>query len=164
MQVVFVYITVYTKNRTFYFMLTERFLQFVKAEFNDFWQKSAQKPANEQEQSMFEQMYAYFMGKEQKNTSQQERAQAYKYYKNFRQNNTITSNAISEEERKHYNALEIAVGSSWAEIKLAYKTAMKKYHPDRFAQDVEKQQIAQILAQKINEAYRYFEKKLAENG
>lgn len=134
-------------------MLTERFLHFVKVEFNDFWQKSAQKPANETEQGLFEQLYAYFMGKEKKTTTEQERAQAYQAYKRYRQGNQDTM---------HYNALEIPVGSSWEDIRTAYKSAMKKYHPDRFANDPEKQKIAQTLAQKINEAYQYFEKTKVE--
>ena len=142
-------------------MLTERFLQFVKAEFNDFWQKSA-KPTHQSqtnEQSMFESLYTYFMGKEQKTTSQQERAQAYQAYKRYRQGFQTAS--ISPEEARHYNALELPLGAGWEEIKPAYKAAMKQYHPDRFAHDAEKQKIAQILAQKINEAYQYFEKKYA---
>jgi hypothetical protein len=133
-------------------MLTERFLLFLKTEFNDFWQKSAQKPANEQEKGLFEQAYAYFMGKEQKNTTEQERTQVYQDFKRIRLN-------FSQEDLKHYNTLELPAGSSWEDIKLAYKTAMKKYHPDRFVHDAEKQKIAQTLAQKINEAYQYFEGK-----
>ncbi len=143
-------------------MLTERFLYFVKTEFQNFWQQSAHKPANAQEQTMFEQAYAYFMGTEQKKTTEQERAEAYHAYKRYRQATNPVAQALHVLESKYYSALEVAVGTNWEEIKLAYKAAMKKYHPDRFAHDTDKQALAQTLAQKINEAYQYFEKKFAK--
>lgn len=62
-------------------------------------------------------------------------------------------------EARFYQALEIPIGADFEEIKLAYKKVIKKYHPDRFAQDPEKQQAALQLSQKINEAYAYFRKK-----
>ncbi len=139
----------------FYFMLSESFLRFIQIEFPDFWQNSAQKQASEFEKGAFEQMYVYFMTKEKKATTSQERLQAYQFYKQLRLQST--------DDIKHYQALELAVGSAWADIRVAYKTAIKKYHPDRFANNPEKQKIAQVLAQKINEAYQYFEKKFLGN-
>jgi len=119
-------------------MLTNRFLSLVQTEFQDFWGKSALRQANAAEQNMFEQIYAYFMGKENKTTTPQERA-------------CLPS----------VQALQTASRSEWEVVKRAYKMAMKKHHPDKFADDAEKQKAAQMLAQKINEAYQYFEKKNA---
>ena len=49
--------------------------------------------------------------------------------------------------------------ASGEDIKRAYKTLMKKYHPDRFHNEPQKKQFAEAVTQKLNEAYAYFEKK-----
>jgi DnaJ-domain-containing protein 1 len=69
----------------------------------------------------------------------------------------------TEEERKHYEVLEIPVGSDFDKIKIAYKSAMKKYHPDRFPNDEEKKKHAEEISRKINGAYEYFKKKFNKN-
>ncbi len=62
-------------------------------------------------------------------------------------------------EAGYYAALELPAGASFEEIKRAYKTLMKKYHPDRFHNEPQKKQFAEAVTQKLNEAYAYFEKK-----
>jgi DnaJ-domain-containing protein 1 len=62
-------------------------------------------------------------------------------------------------EAAYYAALELPTGASFEEIKRAYKTLMKKYHPDRFHNEPQKKQFAESVTQKLNEAYAYFEKK-----
>ncbi len=62
-------------------------------------------------------------------------------------------------EKKYYDVLELPENSAFEEIKKSYKKLMKKYHPDKFPNDDKKRDAAQNLAQQINEAYSYFEKK-----
>ena len=62
-------------------------------------------------------------------------------------------------EKKYYDVLELTENANFEDIKKAYKRLMKKYHPDKFPNDEIKRAAAQNLAQQINEAYSYFEKK-----
>jgi DnaJ-domain-containing protein 1 len=62
-------------------------------------------------------------------------------------------------ETRFYRALELPAGASFDQIRQAYKSQMKKYHPDRFPNDPEKRKYAQQVSQQLNEAYAYFEKK-----
>jgi DnaJ-domain-containing protein 1 len=55
---------------------------------------------------------------------------------------------------KYYANLEIPVGSDRETIKTAWKTQMKKYHPDLHGSDPKKKQIAEELTRQLNEAYR----------
>ena len=55
---------------------------------------------------------------------------------------------------KYYANLEIPVGSNRETIKTAWKTQMKKYHPDLHGSDPKKKQIAEELTRQLNEAYR----------
>jgi DnaJ-domain-containing protein 1 len=65
-------------------------------------------------------------------------------------------------EAKYYAALELPAGSSFEEIKKAYKQLLKKYHPDRFHNEPNKQRYAEQVAQRLNEAYAYFKKKFGK--
>lgn len=145
-------------------MLTEKFIQFIRTEFKDFWAKYDPKKASASEQAGFELIYSIYMGKSHKTPSAEDKKRAYQQYRQYRQpkttDNTPKVNVL--QEAKYYDALELKNGATFEQIKTAYKQAMKKYHPDRFAQDKEKQQIAQQLSQKINEAYQYFEKKFQQ--
>lgn len=65
----------------------------------------------------------------------------------------------SAEEKKHCEALEIPLGTTDFEvIKTAYKTQMKKYHPDKFSEE-DKKKHAEALSMRINGAYDFFKKK-----
>jgi DnaJ-domain-containing protein 1 len=55
---------------------------------------------------------------------------------------------------KYYANLEIPVGSDRETIKTAWKTQMKKYHPDLHGSDPKKKQIAEDLTRQLNKAYR----------
>jgi DnaJ-domain-containing protein 1 len=147
-------------------MLTEKFIQFIKTEFKDFWAKYDPKQASVSEQAGFDLIYSIYMGKSHKTPSAEEKKRAYQQYRQYRQpktNHKIPNpNTPTAQEAKYYDALELKAGATFDQIKTAYKQAVKKYHPDRFAQDKEKQQIAQQLTQKINEAYQYFEKKFQQ--
>ncbi len=66
---------------------------------------------------------------------------------------------FSAVELTYYEVLEVPPGANIDTIKASYKKLMKKYHPDRFHNSPEKQEVAMKIASKINEAYAYFEKK-----
>ena len=83
-----------------------------------------------------------------------------------------TADSFSEEERlnskfphytnqeeQYYANLEIAPGANFEEIKNSYKRLLKRYHPDKYNNDVRSEHAEQIT-KKLNEAYNYFKKKL----
>ncbi len=80
-------------------------------------------------------------------------------YQQKSQQKTTKNPTITQTEQQYYNYLGIAPTSTWEEIKAGYKTEMKRYHPDKYASEPEKQKNAEKISQKINEAYHYFEKK-----
>lgn len=90
------------------------------------------------------------------------RHREYEKYRNQNSNSGNNSNKkssfVSDEEKKHLQALELKEGATFEEIKAAYKTQMKKYHPDKFSQADQKKH-AESLSQRINQAYDYFKKK-----
>ena len=55
---------------------------------------------------------------------------------------------------EYYANLEIPVGSNRATIKKAWKTQMKKYHPDLHCADPEKKRIAEDLTRRLTQAHR----------
>jgi DnaJ-domain-containing protein 1 len=55
---------------------------------------------------------------------------------------------------KYYANLEISVGSDRETIKAAWKTQIKKYHPDLHDSDPKKKQVAEELTRQLNQAYR----------
>ena len=67
----------------------------------------------------------------------------------FRQDETR-----SDPLAKYYANLEIPIGSDRETIKAAWKTQMKKYHPDLHGSDPKKKQIAEELTRQLNQAYR----------
>ena len=66
----------------------------------------------------------------------------------------------AEEIRRAYAALEVTQGADFLTVRKAYRTLMRKYHPDRHAQSPEKQKAATELAQKLTMAYDLLEKHL----
>jgi hypothetical protein len=61
---------------------------------------------------------------------------------------------------KAYAALEVPPGSDFATVRKAYRSLMRKYHPDRHTASPEKQKAANELAQKLTQAYDLLEKRL----
>ena len=60
----------------------------------------------------------------------------------------------------HYKTLELENGASWDEVKASYRQLIKKYHPDKFGLDPEKQEAANNIMQGLNEAYAALEEHL----
>jgi DnaJ-domain-containing protein 1 len=57
------------------------------------------------------------------------------------------------DRRRWYNDLEVAQGADLADVRKAYRKLLLQYHPDRFANDPEKQKAATEVTRKLNEAY-----------
>jgi len=60
----------------------------------------------------------------------------------------------------YYKTLELENGASWGEVKASYRQLIKKYHPDKFALDPEKEEAAHEIMQGLNEAYAALEEHL----
>ena len=62
--------------------------------------------------------------------------------------------------RKAYAALEVPPGSDFEAVRRAYRSLMRKYHPDLHTDRPEKQKAANELTQKLTDSYKLLEKKL----
>lgn len=62
---------------------------------------------------------------------------------------------------RHFEALGLKRGAGKKEIKQAYRTLVKAWHPDRFSHDPSLQIQAQERTKIINEAYRYLMQELS---
>jgi DnaJ-domain-containing protein 1 len=65
-----------------------------------------------------------------------------------------------DEVARAYAALEVRQGADFETVRKAYRTLMRKYHPDRHAHSPEKQKDATAVAQKLTQAYDVLEKRL----
>jgi DnaJ-domain-containing protein 1 len=72
----------------------------------------------------------------------------------------IASKAIEQ----YYANLEVEVGSDLETIKRAYRRLMRKYHPDKHANDPVKYKAATELAQSLTRAYMELKKHLEAQG
>lgn len=61
-----------------------------------------------------------------------------------------------------YAALELPYGSDWDAVQKAWKAQLRKYHPDRHAQNQEKADIAHEVTQQLNVAYKGLKKHLGK--
>ncbi len=63
----------------------------------------------------------------------------------------------SEEEKTiedYYANLEVPYGADKQEVKESYRRLMKRYHPDRFSDYPEMQELATEISQELTRAYR----------
>jgi DnaJ-domain-containing protein 1 len=74
----------------------------------------------------------------------------------FRRASSDDMNAV----RRAYAALEVPNGSNFEIVRRAYRTMMRKYHPDLHTSTPEKQKAANEIAQKLTDAYKLLEKRL----
>ena len=58
-----------------------------------------------------------------------------------------------EDLKQDYKNLEVPYKSDFEDVKKSYKTLLRKYHPDHFAQDREKCKNATEITKKINESF-----------
>ena len=64
--------------------------------------------------------------------------------------------SFTTDEQKYYANLELSPGASFDEIKMAYRTLMKKYHPDMQGSDPERKAVAEEVTHGLNQAWEYF--------
>ena len=57
------------------------------------------------------------------------------------------------DRRRWYNALGVPQGSDLPTVRKAYRKLTLQYHPDRFANDLDKQKAATEVTRKLNEAF-----------
>ncbi len=76
----------------------------------------------------------------------------------------MINNPNIKKEAEYYANLEIKSGSDFDQIKIAYKSLMKQYHPDKFNGSDENRKMAEIITTRLNEAYAYFEKKFKKKA
>lgn len=67
------------------------------------------------------------------------------------------------EIRRYYANLELPVGSTADQVKAAYRQLMRRYHPDRHANNPERARVANQVAQQLRTAYEGLLVYLAEN-
>lgn len=61
---------------------------------------------------------------------------------------------MNDPYHRSYSALGIRPGSDWDEIRGAYRSLVKKWHPDRFQQDSKNRKIAEEKTMEITRAYK----------
>ncbi|OHD13424.1 MAG: hypothetical protein A2Y41_01010 [Spirochaetes bacterium GWB1_36_13] len=79
------------------------------------------------------------------------------YFHNERKNQRYDNDDYQEKIARCYAAMEIPFGSNLEEVKKAYRTLLKKYHPDFFGTDPDKQKTANLLCQRLTEIYKELE-------
>ncbi len=77
------------------------------------------------------------------------------------QGGTGTQGGTEPDLATYYANLEIPYGAGREEIEAAWKRQARRYHPDRFASDPEREAIATELLQGINHAYRELRRHVA---
>jgi len=73
----------------------------------------------------------------------------------------------AEEEarlREHYRTLGLPFDANLEEVKAAYRSKMREYHPDRHASDPEREREATEIAQQLSIAYASIERYLRARG
>lgn len=65
-----------------------------------------------------------------------------------------------DEVARAYAALEVRPGANFDTVRKAYRTLMRKYHPDLYTGSPEKQKTANEIAQRLTDAYKLLEKRL----
>jgi len=73
--------------------------------------------------------------------------------------------AAVDREAQWYETLGLAPGADWEQIKSAYRTLSKQYHPDKVNHLGEEfKRVAEEKMKEINEAYQYLKKKFQGTG
>ena len=79
-----------------------------------------------------------------------------KAYENARARAGVRGEPSSDpvaDRRQWYRTLEVDPGADLKAVRRAYRKLLLQYHPDRFAQDPEKQKAATEVTRKLTEAY-----------
>ena len=65
---------------------------------------------------------------------------------------------------EHYDLLGIRPGEPWEVVRSAYKAKIKRWHPDRFAQDADAIYQAEEMTKRLNQAYQEIHAYYDEHG
>lgn len=88
-----------------------------------------------------------------------------KAYENARSRAGVRGNTVVDtatERRRWYRTLEVEPGADLKTVRRAYRKLLLQYHPDRFANDPEKLQVATEVTRKLTEAYNGLSMHLGE--
>ncbi|MEM7674920.1 MAG: J domain-containing protein [Myxococcota bacterium] len=66
---------------------------------------------------------------------------------------TTAASSFPAKIQRYYANLELPVGAAADEVKAAYRRLMRRYHPDRHANDPKRAQVATQVAQELRTAY-----------
>ena len=82
------------------------------------------------------------------------------FYNNFRKENFgnfFNQNTFSQADKRKRYCEVLGVDENFTEeqLKIQYRTLIKKYHPDTVANDEKKQKQFEIKVKEINEAYHF---------
>lgn len=61
---------------------------------------------------------------------------------------------MNERYANHYRVLGIRPGTSWKELRKAYKSLVNIWHPDRFQQNIEQRKLAEEKTKEITQSYK----------
>ena len=78
--------------------------------------------------------------------------------------NTSQAVPLDPELAGYYANLEIAYGSDLETVRRAWRSLMKKYHPDLHASDPQKRDLANRLTAELTKAYQEIERELTKEG
>lgn len=71
---------------------------------------------------------------------------------------------MTDHFNEHYRVLDLAPGASWNELRAAYRTKVRAWHPDRFQGDAAAKQLAEDRTKSINLAYKQLAKYFRAHG
>ena len=128
--------------------ILKRLLNIVQADINAFFDKIEKRhsnPKNKKDASKNGYKWDNFKNNYHKSSDHSKS----NYSKSQSQNDKLAA---------YYANLEVPYGSDLNTVKAAWKRLLKKCHPDLYANDPSKKEIATKLTSKLNEAYREIEK------
>jgi hypothetical protein len=71
---------------------------------------------------------------------------------------------MQHEYARCYSALDLPPGSEWSDIRFAYRKLVKKWHPDRFPEDVAARELAERKIKEITGSYRLLQEYYRAHG
>lgn len=137
-------------------MIVKRLFQVARSYVNDYVERKEDEYGfdNEEEKREF---------REWKKRQYEKYEKKYDDYSSRGSRNSRSSSSKKEKkvnaEEQYFKNLELKPTKDFMVIKKQYRKLMKKYHPDRYPNDPEKQKTAQKITSKLNESYAYFKKK-----
>ncbi len=86
-----------------------------------------------------------------------------KSYKSDNDNNLTINIPYDRQIAEYYASLELPFGYKLELVKASWKKLLKKYHPDYYTNNPDKQKIAIALSQELTKAYKEIEKYITKN-